>query len=290
MSKNIMKKLVCGVLAVTSLAACVVTTTSCETNKPEVTLTVSFNGESYKLNYELDRRVAPRTVKHFLYLAENGYYDGLCVHDYTDDLMYTGGYTYSEDGDLVYKQYYDVVKEYANFPVSVWATKEGEEYLYTLAGEFKENKFNVENGAFRQTYGSLTMFYTAKDVDNSVCIEYLGEVEEGEDNRAYRAYEFNSATSLFYISLSNSSTKNDDYCTFAKLKDSSEETLDDFVDALEAYVEENHDTETDSDNTFTKNETVTVDTDDHYVTGKTSVTYHVPQSPIVIESVEVNKY
>ncbi len=290
MSKNIVKKLVCGVLAVTSLAACVVTTTSCETNKPEVTVTITFEGEEYALNYELDRRVAPRTVKHFLFLAENNYYDGLAVHDYSSDLLYTGGYSYSEDGDLVYKPYYDVVKEYANFPASVWTTKNGEEYLYTLAGEFTENKFNVTSGALRQTYGSLTMYYTDKDVDNKVCVEYLGELEEDDDKYAYRPYEFNSATSLFYISLSNSSTKNDEYCTFAKLKDASKETLDDFVDALEAYVEENHDTETDSDNTFTKSESVTVDTDDEYVTGKKTVTYHVPQSPIVIKSVVVNKY
>ena len=61
MSKNIMKKVICGVLATTSLAGCVAMATACETNTPEVTLTISFNGETYELDYELDRRVAPRT-------------------------------------------------------------------------------------------------------------------------------------------------------------------------------------------------------------------------------------
>lgn len=286
MSKNITKKIVCGVLALASMSACVATATACETNYPEVELTLSFNGETYKLDYKLSRQVAPRTVKHFLWLAENGYYDGLCVHDYSeeDELMYTGGYTYA-DGDLTYKEYYEVVKEYENFPVSVWTSKEGEEFLYTLCGEFKDNKFTVESGALRQTYGSLTMYYTDKDSDANVCVEYLGE-RAGE--RAWREYQYNSATSLFYISLSNSSTRNDEYCTFATLKEASEETLKSFEEALETYIEDNFDE--DSEDQFTMRKSVTVDTDDKYEDGKSVEVYEVPTKEIKIESVKVKKF
>ncbi len=291
MSKNIMKKFISGVLAVTSLAACVVTATSCETNKPEVSITISFNGETYEVNYELDRRVAPRTVKHFLYLAENGYYDGLCVHNYDEanELMYTGGYSYA-DGDLVRKDYYTEVANYTNFPTSVWEEKHGDKALYTLAGEFSDNHFKVTSGELRQTYGSLTMFYNDRTSDSRVCIEYLGERDKDEDDKAWRDYKYNSATSLFYISLSNSSTKNSDYCTFAQMKDSSKETLESFEEALEEYVEENYDSESDANNTFTKTKSMSVNDDDPFEKNKKNVTYYVPQSPIVIESVKVKKY
>ncbi len=283
-----MKRMICGVLAATSMAACVVTTTSCETNTPKVSLTLSFNGQTYELNYELDRRISPRTVKHFLFLAEKGYYDGLCVHDYDADadIMYTGGYTYTEGGDLEYRKYYDKVATYENFPVSVWASKEeGAKALYTLAGEFEKNNFSVDSGAARQTFGSLTMYYTDKDTDNRVCVEYLGE---RKGDKAWRDYEYNSATSLFYISLSTTSTRNSEYCTFAQLATKSKETLNDFVDALEAYIEENHDDE--ADNGFTNKESLYVNEDDAIEDGRDSVSYDVPKSAIVIESVKVNKY
>ena len=287
MSKNIMKKVICGVLATTSLAGCVAMATACETNTPEVTLTISFNGETYELDYKLDRRVAPRTVKHFLWLAENNYYDGLCVHDYADDKMYTGGYTYTEAGDLEAKDYYAFVEgkvaEKKDFPVSVWAEKEGEEALYTLAGEFKDANFVVSSGYTRQSYGSLTMYYTAKTTDEQVGVEYLSK---GDGSRAWREYKYNSATSLFYISLTNTSADSA-YCTFATLEDSSKETLEGLEDALEAYIDENYGDEGDS---FTASKTETVNEDDPIENKKSTVTYDVPKSPIVIESIVVKKY
>ena len=291
MSKNIAKRFISGVLALASVTACVATATACETNYPEVQLTISFNGEDYKLDYKLSRQVAPRTVAHFLWLADNGYYDGLCVHNYNEstEIMYTGAYSYSEEGDLVYKEYYDVIKGYENFesfPVSVWAEKNKDNPLYTLAGEFKDNNFNVENGSMRQTFGSLTMYYTDKNTTDEVAIEYLGE-RKGEF--AYRDYEYNSATSQFYISLSDSSTRNNDYCTFAELKESSEDVLEAFEEALETYIEDNFDEEN-TDDTFTTNTSVTIDADDQFVDGKKTATYSVPSKPIVIKSVEVKKF
>ena len=288
MSKNIMKRILCGVLALASTSACVATMTSCESNNPEVQLTLSFNGKTYDLEYKLFREISPRTAKHFLWLVENEYYNGLCVHSYEEGAkkMYMGAYSYVEGGDLEYKDYYEVVKGYENFPVSVWMEKEGDEFLYTLSGEFEDNDFTVESGATRQTYGSLTMYYTEKNVDENVCIEYLGKKA---GTRAYRDYNYNSATSLFYISLSNSSTRNSNYCTFAELLEGSKETLNSFEDDLKEYVEENYDEE-DTENTFTKEKMVTVDADDAFGSGKTTDSFFVPQKAIVIEKIEVKKY
>lgn len=285
MSKNMMKKVICGVLATTSLMGCVAMATACETNTPEVTMTISFNGETYELGYELDRRVAPRTVKHFLWLVENEYYNGLCVHDYVDgEKMYTGGYTYTEAGDLEEKDYYAFVEgKKASFPVSVWAEKEGEEALYTLAGEFKDANFNVSSGFTRQTYGSLTMYYTAKTTDTQVGVEYLGK-EDG--SRAWREYKYNSATSLFYISLKTTSADSA-YCTFATLQDSYKEVLEDLEDALDDYIDEYYGDEEDS---FTETKTETVNEEDPVENKKSTVYYEVPKAAIVIESIVINNY
>ena len=290
-----MKRLICGVLAATSMAACVVTSTACETNTPKVEMQLSFNGETYVLDYTLYRELAPTTVKHFLALAENGYYDGLCVHSYEESLdrMQTGAYSYTDAADdsdgLVYKNYYETVKGYQNFPVSVWMDVDKTNPTYTLYGEFEDNNFKVESGSLRQTYGSLTMYYTNKTTEDRVYVPYLKEEKEGEVAR--RAYKYNSATSMFYISLSNSSTRNNDYCTFAELEEESEDVLKDFEEALKAYIKENYETEEDSSASFTTKYTVTVDEDDAIVgDGKNTATYYVPAKPIVIEKITVKGY
>ena len=304
MSKNMFKKFVCGVLALTSMSACVATATACETKYPAVQLTIEFNGETYTLDYKLNRQVAPTTVKHFLWLADNGYYDGLCVHNYEEgaEKLYTGAYTYTEEegneSGLVYKQYYDEIAKFENykdFPVSVWMNvteKDGKKTpvdpTYTLYGEFEDNNFEVESGALRQTFGSLTMYYSNKSTSDRIYTPYLSEDRAGDYAR--REYKYNSATSQFYISLSNSSTRNEEYCTFAEMEEKSEEVLEAFKEALEAYIEENYDDE-DSDATFTKKQTVTIDEDDKLVgTKKNTTTFYVPEKPIIIKKVEVKKF
>ncbi len=287
MSKNMMKRMICGVLAMTSMAVCVATATACETNTPNVELTLSFNGEEYVLNYELDRRVAPRTVKHFLTLAENGYYDGLCVHNYesSGNKLYTGGYTY-ENESLVAKEYFEIVNGYENFPVSVWQDEAKANPLYTLTGEFEKNHFNVEKGKFLQTFGSLTMYYNSINSDKEV---YVDRLDPEKDGVRELDYKYNATTSLFYISLSRNSTTLEEYCTFAKLEESSEDTLKEFVDDLEEYIDEHYNSD-DEDNTFTEATAVTVNAGDPMLENKTTVTYYVPQQPIVIKNVKVKSY
>jgi hypothetical protein len=134
--KKILRKITCGILATACALGCAATLTACETTHPEVEMTIEFNGKTYTLEYKLYRDLAPQTVKHFLWLADNGYYDGLCVHDYSQDdytRMYTGAYQAAEDTEdadgLVYRKYYDTIKEskdFDDFPVSVWMPKDKE--------------------------------------------------------------------------------------------------------------------------------------------------------------------
>ena len=279
-----LKKIISCALALSATVGCMGLLTACETSHPKVEMTVSFEGETYELEYKLYRKVAPATVKHFLYLADNGYYNGLCVHNYDNSRMYTGGYKYDAnvsdvDGGLVYQKYYDIVKEYGDFPFTVYQTSSKNDKLYTLYGEFADNDFKVENGAKKESFGSLSMFYTKKTEDASVYIEH--PEAGGSKNRSYKN---NSATSQFFISLTESEKTNNGYCTFATIDEDSVDELKDLKAAIEAYVAE------DSDNS--KKVSVKVDEDEVYLGEDYSSfeTYTVLSSPIVIKEVKVKKF
>lgn len=286
MLKNTMKKLVCGVLAVASTVACMGTLTACETSHPKVEMQIEFNGTTYDLEYKLYRKVAPATVSHFLTLAENGYYDGLCVHDYSGDKLYTGGFKY-ENENLVYQKYYDIVKDYADFPCSVWLDAEKTQPTYTLYGEFYGNsEFTVESGAKSQEFGSLTMFYEDKDSDDRIIVER----HNGEGTARY-AYEDNCATSLFFISMSDETKTDTDYCTFATLDEDSVEILQNLRTAIEEYISDNYGDEDDPDEAFAPETEVYYEENDPVLgVQDEEADYNVPKSAIVIKKVSVKKY
>ena len=90
MKKNLLRRVFAvgttALVAVGSVAMFAGCTTS---NNPEVTITYTFNGEDYEVDYILSRIDAPRTVQHFIELADAGFYDGLVVHDYRSNALYT---------------------------------------------------------------------------------------------------------------------------------------------------------------------------------------------------------
>ncbi|MBE7080398.1 MAG: hypothetical protein E7371_04085 [Clostridiales bacterium] len=296
MSKKMMKRIVCNAVATLSAVACLGMATSCETAHPEVEMTITFQDTPYVLEYELYRNIAPSTVKHFLWLAGNGYYDGLCIHDYDASAkrMYTGAYTAdtNEESGLKYKSYYEEIakfENYADFPVSVWADKDGKEALYTVYGEFENNGFVVENGAKKQSYGSLTMYYTEKSTAAKVYAPYLS----GDSNEfATRQYKYNSATSQFFISLSTTASSSVSYCTFATLDEDSVEVLESLEDAIAEFIKAEYgDDATASE--FVHKEKIQIDTDDLYEDAellKDSNAFEVPNAEIKVTSVKVKKY
>ena len=279
-----LKKIISCALALSATVGCAGLLTACETSHPEVKMTVSFEGETYELEYKLYRKIAPATVKHFLYLADNGYYNGLCVHNYDDSRMYTGAYKFDANatevnGGLVYQKYYDIVKNYGDFPFTVYGSSSKDEKLYTLYGEFSNNDFSVENGNKKETFGSLSMYYTDKTEDATVYIEH----PEAGGSKG-RSYKYNSATSQFFISLTTSEKVNANYCTFATLDGDSEDELKALQEAIDAYIEENEDN--------SKGLSVKVDEDEQYLGDDylSVETYTVLASPIVINKVEVKKF
>ena len=291
MSKKIFKKIACGALAAISVFGCASSFTACKTSHPQVTMQIEFNGETYNLKYKLYRKVAPKTVEHFLWLAENGYYDGLCIHDYDAKAlkMYAGAYSATADKEsgLEYKEYYKTIatyENYASFPHSVWEDSKQEKPLYTLYGEFYEGtSFEVENGKLQQSFGSLTMYYedisTYSTASNSVWIQ-----KNSDDAMAEKEYKYNSATSKFFISLSTGKTPSNVYCTFATLKNDS--VLEDFQDDLNAYIEEYY-----ADESFVTERSIAVNSDDKVV-GHFDIEkkFEIPKEPIVINYVKVTKY
>ncbi len=303
MAKKIMKKLVCGVLALASLTACVTTATACETDHPEVQMILSFNGKDYKLNYKLYKKITPKTVEHFLTLVNNNYYNGMCVHNYDmdEDKMYMGGYTVAEsasDNDgLTEVDYYDTVEGYENFPKNVWMNQKeengkeiGVDPTYTLYGEFSKNNFKVTggNGALNQTFGSLTMYYYDLNVDKEVCTSFNDPSRK--DELAWKDYQYNSATSLFYISLSNTLPELSAYCTFAKLKSDSQETLEDLQDALDEYIEDVYGNEEDPNAEFVNEVTVEIVDGNKMNVQIPDQTFYVPNEPIVIKQIKQTKF
>lgn len=282
MFKNL-KRFISTALAITGVCACTATLTACETPHPEVQITLSFNDETYTLDYVLYRNITPATVNHFLALAENKYYDGLCVHDYTSDALYTGAYSYANE-QLVYKNYFDTVASYNNMPQTVWLDSEKTSPTYTLYGEFESNHFSVENGDLSESFGALVMYYSDKDTESEV---YVQRNQDGK--LAPRSYKKNSATSQFYISLSESNSSNNDYCVFATLKENSVSVLESLQTAIADYISDTYGEDEDAD--FVTETPMEIDEDDEILGGKGSnVTYDVPNEPIVVTSVKVKKF
>ena len=281
MKKNILKKLTLGACVAAAATASLFTFASCETSYPKAEITVSFNGEDYTLKYELARKLAPATVRHFIELADNNFYDGLCVHSYETSKWITGGYKVTEAGDTEPEEidYFAAVKDF-NLTQSVWASQGNENPTDTVYGEFSSNGYKVDgSGAWKQSYGSLSMFYTPKNSEDSVYVKRY------DGNEGYRTYEYNSATSLFYFYTGASgAAESSNYCTFARLDDKSKDTFDDLLKAVADYAEENY-----ADEGFTEDKKLSANAGDPFEPAST-VTAKVPKKAIVIKSVKIRKY
>lgn len=308
MFKKLLKKIILAATLVCSVGA-IAATSGCniETDHPEVKITVEFHEESYELQYTLYRNMYPNTVRHFIELTNNGFYNNLLVHDYTSSDWYSGGYQYVADeystaanggaGAMTdYLVEHSVETSYlelftnGKLASTVYRpqTLENGEYiavkenaLPTIIGEFYNNiKQEIEQGALTASYGSLKMFYYEKESTGKVLIKPT------EDQLIPNAgYASNCATSLFMIQVSSSSTKNaSDYCVFGRLNNSS--VLTDLTDAVKEYLK------TLTTSTVSANN-VTVDSeiDKHFgIDEYVSKDFILPSEPIVIRSVKVTKY
>ena len=287
----------------------------CDTKRPEITITYTFNGKDYEVDYTLSRDVTPKTVRHFIELADAGYYDGkdFVVHDYDNSYLRTGAYTLDEDNELEEYDYFTEVKrleeeEGAKFTQSVWFTdssaadKKGEG-LYTVYGEMSE-QYEYTGTRYRHEQGALVMYYPSKEAfTGTVTVERNSE-SNGSKFTANTPYRLNSATAVFYTFLGSSKPDDDrKYCVFGMASKYEEQMTNGLLKAISDYKDEHSE---DEDFSFTLEIVQTVNMLDHLQenfsetvkrffedvrTAAIDETYHTPVTePIYLKSVKVNKY
>ena len=283
-------------------AYCMTFMAGCSNAHPEAQITISFDEQDYVLNYKLYRNMYPQTVQHFIELTQNGFYDGTIIHNYQSNYLYGGGYDYEvagttyeeayQEGEASMRDYYDAAskeEEYATLAdpakgkitPSVYTTIDDGKYvnpLNTLIGEFTSNQHKIDNGALKQTYGCLTMYYTAKSSDvvknKRVYLDKYGSAFGVQGD-----YTYNSATSLFRIYTSNPQTPSSlsAYCIFGTLKNTS--ALDNLKSAIS------------SKSVTSTSVKIYVDNKDEFLGANSNeATYSMASKPIVIKSVKITKY
>ena len=279
----------------------------CTTNNPEVRITYTFQGEDYEVNYRLSRLDAPKTVTHFIELADAGYYDGTCVHDYDGTYLYMGGYTI-EGSELRPLDYFNKIKELeadskTAFTQSVWMDNDARTPLYTVYGEFEANGNYPQNGReLTHEKGALVMFYTDKGNFNKRVITLRNDGGKNNNGEKYdsKLYKHNSATSLFYTYTGERLTEREkNYSVFGKAIDYEDE-FQPLLTAINEYIDDHTDEEGDSEYTFTTEHTIKnvneneqpgdIFFDDLHA-GDIEAVYKTPiEAPIIIKSVKVTKY
>ena len=291
-------KLICA-LALSAVAVAVPFLGGCNTDHPEAKITIDYLGTEYVLEYKMYRNMYPQTVKHFIELADSGFYDNTIIHDYQSDFIYGGGYAYSESGEdasTSYKAAYAEGKEGLSdyleavckdaeyvkladdgkLTPSVYADFIDGNYkdaYNTLIGEFSANQHKIDNGALKRSFGSLRMYYSDKsDVSRYVYLDKKGSAKgvQGE-------YKYNSATSQFSIQTSTSTSSDSSYCIFATLKNS------DKLTALRKAFSD--------DNLTTTAVKIHIDNLDPLVGQRVNEKeFRVSKTAIIVKSVKITKY
>ena len=292
MAFNKLRRAICAI-ALSGVAVAVPMITGCNTNHPEAKITIEFEGIEYVLNYKLYRNMYPQTVQHFIELTDNGFYNNMIVHNYQASNLYTGGYTYREDEEWSYRQAYsegeDGLRDYleavskekeyntlasdtSKITPSVYQDFLHGQYLQpltTLIGEFSSNQHKIDNGALKNAYGSLKMYYSSKtDVKDRVYLDKVGSAAGvmGE-------YRYNRATSLFSIYTGSSTSSDSAYCIFATL--SNVKTLDSLKTAISKSL---------------LTDEVKLYVDSYFEANPVEETYRVIKTPIIIKTVQITKY
>ena len=312
MTKNPFKKLLlcaalAGVVAFSAAsAACTI-----ETAHPTARITVEFNSETYELDYTLYRNMYPNTVRHFIELADNGFYNDMIIHDYTSSDWYTGAYAYNADAYSAasntesFSQYLeDSIKEHSYLELfsagkltpTVYSRlgyddKKGVEVvsseyaLPTLIGEFYNNTSQeIQNGARTPDYGTLKFYYYGKSDKSKIY------VTPTDDQIIPGDYKYNCATSTFMMQVSETSGIGaSSYCVFGKLADVSK--LDDLIGDVNDYLTTNYGTSL-TEQTYSV--ATTVDKEESFSTEAADkdieTTFHVVKQPIIIRNVKITKY
>ncbi len=280
--------------------------TGCNTDHPEAKITIEYDSVTYVLEYKMYRNMYPQTVQHFIELADNDFYTDTIIHNYQSSYWYGGGYDYVENDTLSYEDAYEEgeaglldylmgkegsgnggaskEEEYFNLAnpelgkitPSVYKDFIDGKYvqpLTTLIGEFSNNQHKIDNGALRGSFGALRMYYSSK-TDHK---EHVYLDKKGSAAGVMGEYRYNSATSLFSIQTSTSTSSDSSYCIFATLKNT------DKLTELRSAMKNNVNTRSVS--------RIYIDNYDEFVDKNVNETsYTLTKKPLIVRSVEITKY
>ena len=324
MSKKIKK--LCAAAALAALVGVsAVGFSACGTSKhPTAKITIEFNETTYVIEYMLYRNMYPKTVQHFIELADANFYNDIIVHDYKNSDWFTGGYSYNG--------YYT---EFNGTEEEDIATDYSDSFTSALMGDYldKNNKESAYYAlASKGTFSTSVYRGDIPDFDDNgdvkISEQYalptlLGEfsqnghkIETGKGLTAdygtlkmyyyskegdsvfiknsfnqvlYSSYKYNCATSLFALQVTNSSSYDANrYAVFGRLKnDKAKEHLQDLTDAVNDYVKNLGST------AWTSSIATKVDKLDTYADEggiDIDVSFSVPSKPIIIKSVKITKH
>lgn len=329
MNKKILRRIGAVAIASALSVGALAMFAGCTTKHPEVTITYTFDGKDYKVDYILSRADAPQTVTHFIELADAGYYDGTVIHDYSGDFLYGGGYRlvdeegkafdYKNDNaqktfELKEINYFEVVKQLEaekniTFTQSVWMkagtskNPEKGEGLYTVRSESVNNIKHEGGREYSHGKGALVMYYSTKpdSFTEEVTIERAdgGKNNDGEPLE-YQRYTYHSTTSLFYTytATTTSASLAKTNTVFGKAKNYEDQLENGLLQAILDYIDK-HTTDTEDENeetaySFTESQTMNLNENEPFpelATAGLDATFKTPMAtPIIIKSVKVTKY
>lgn len=310
MFNKLVKKLIVAASLVCMAGTVAATATACniETDHPKVRISVEFNSQNYDLDYVLYRNMYPNTVRHFIELTENGFYNNTMVHDYDSKDWLSGGYAYNAEdynasaavnaytdyleGHSLEQSYMDLFNGGKLTP-SVYAQYDydanhnmqlsRQSALPTLIGEYKNNiNQAIEKGALTAEQGTLKMYYYEKESKGKV------HVTPTSDQVIWNAdYSSNCATSIFSMQVGTSTDYDEaNYCVFGKMESTA--TLTELIDAIDDYYDSVSASSLSADD-------VNVDNLVEIFSGETAdkgleVDFTLPALPIIIKSITVTKY
>lgn len=295
---NALGKAFSVVLAVFLLVGVAFAFVGCESDYPQIRITIQFNDndsdtdDTYVLNYRLSRKMYKQTVNHYIELIDAGFYDGTVIHDYQSNRMVGGGYTYNDVENDDYRDLASLAEAYdaLSLTPTVWADADYSEALNTLYGETTANGFDVENGTgYTNEKGAIgTYTYLERTDLLASCPKVFAHSSQDGSNRPNLEYQYNAVTSLFYLYTGTSGSESN-YCVFGLLADDDSKTrFDELLDAISSYTSTMQ--EEDKDYEFTEPQDSDRIVDERTEFGYYTAEFNIPKVKIVIESIEVTSY
>ena len=295
---NALGKVFSVVLAVFLLVGVAFAFVGCESDYPQIRITIQFNDndsdtdDTYVLNYRLSRKMYKQTVNHYIELIDAGFYDGTVIHDYQSNRMVGGGYTYNDVENDDYRDLASLAEAYdaLSLTPSVWADEEYTQALNTLYGETAANGHGIDGeGAYTNGKGALGTYtyLDSSELPTPKPVVSAHKTSDGSDRKNI-PYQYNAVTSMFYLYTGSSTSADSNFCVFGVLADDDSSTrFDELLDAIDAYEQAMKDE--DDNYSFTEVQDMRIDdamTEFGYYTAE----FNIPKVKIVIESIEVTSY